>query len=114
MSEPTDDNPPEWNQEKADLLIGKYVLVGVTHLTFDGQTVTSRNEYHGRLATAEPGIGFSIQCEGKRAGTTFRLPPDLRVFHVAGPGEYALRSTGEVVKNPDLLVTWSIVGGPTS
>ncbi|MGB7589031.1 MAG: hypothetical protein WBM00_10020 [Solirubrobacterales bacterium] len=34
------------------------------------------------------------------------LPPDLRAFKPAEPGEYTLRPTGEVVVDPDFLSTW--------
>jgi len=36
------------------------------------------------------------------------LPPDLRAFQDAPPGEYRLRSTGEVVVDPDFISSWTI------
>jgi len=108
------DAPQRWDQEEADWLIGKYVLIGVTYLASDGVTVTSQGQYHGRITSADQSDGFAIECEGVRAGKTMRLPPDLGAFRLAGPGEYKLRSTGEVVKDPDVLATWSIVERPKS
>jgi hypothetical protein len=38
----------------------------------------------------------------------FTLPPDLDSLRSAPEGAYRLRSTGEVVVNPDLLSTWEV------
>jgi len=53
--------------------------------------------------------GIEIALEGSRAGETYRLPPDMRAFFPATKGEYRLRSTGEVVVDPDFFTTtWSV------
>ena len=44
----------------------------------------------------------------KMNGEEFSIPNDLSAIEPAEPGEYKLRSTGEVVKNPDYLSTWII------
>jgi hypothetical protein len=100
--------PPPWNQDEADALVGKYVLVGITWLAADGETVKNQGQYHGRIVSADASNGFQIECEGAFAGKTMGLPPDLRAFGPADPGEYRLRSTGEVVQDPDLLASWSV------
>ena len=100
--------PPAWDQEEADWLVGKYVLVGVTYLESDGETVKSQGQYHGRIVSADRTAGIAIECEGKWAGKTMCLPPILEAFHPADPGDYRLRSTGEVVKDPEILATWSV------
>jgi len=41
-------------------------------------------------------------------GEIIGLPPDLSSTQVAALGEYRLRSTGEIVVNPDYLTTWNI------
>ena len=41
-------------------------------------------------------------------GEILGLPPDLSSTRIAPPGEYRLRSTGEVVVDPDYLTTWNI------
>jgi len=38
------------------------------------------------------------------------LAPDVRAFALAAPGEYRLRSTGEVVSDPDVLTTGTLHG----
>ena len=40
------------------------------------------------------------------------LPPHLEAYQEAAEGEYRLRSTGEVVVDPDWLCTWTIHPGP--
>jgi hypothetical protein len=34
------------------------------------------------------------------------LPPSLAAFELAKPGRYTLKSTGEVIDDPDVLVSW--------
>ena len=61
----------------------------------------------GRVASADRS-GIAIRLDGQRAGEIFNLPPDLRSFERASPGEYRLKSTGEMVVDPDYLCTWTI------
>jgi hypothetical protein len=108
---PIDQEPggkPEWDQDAADWLVGKYALVGITYLAADGQTEKSRVQYHGRIVSAEQDKGFTIACEGKWAGKTMCLPPMPSAFRLAKAGNYSLYSTGEVVEDPDVVVTWTI------
>jgi hypothetical protein len=102
------DGPPEWDQSEADWLVGKTILVGIVFVAADGTTVKSQGRYHGKIVRAECNHGIVIACEGVWSGRTMTLPPYISAFHPADPGEYRLRSTGEVVKNPDVLTTWSI------
>lgn len=98
---------PQWDQDDADFLIGKYVLVGITPQAADG-TITSQEQFHGRVTKAEQTVGITIACEGARAGETFVLPPDPKSFQLARAGRYALRSTGEVIENSDVTTSWTI------
>ena len=97
----------------ADFLIGKYVLVGMTHVAPDG-TVTSQEQFHGRVTKAEQNVGIAVACEGTRAGETVVLPPNPTAFQPAGPGRYTLRSTGEVIEDPDMTTSWTIHAPPRS
>src|SRR4051794_14918249 len=103
------DGLPKWNQEEADDLVGRYVLVGMTYLKADGKTVKSKAQYHGRIVSADRHTGFQIRCEGKWEGRTMGLPPILDIFRPAKPGNYELYSTKEVVTDPDYLTTWSVI-----
>jgi hypothetical protein len=102
------DGPIKWDQDEAEGLVGLLVLVGLTYLASDGNTVTSQSQYYGRILSVDETKGFEIVCEGKWAGKTMTLPPVLQAFHHANPGQYRLRSTVETIENPDLTTTWSI------
>jgi hypothetical protein len=101
------EGPPQWDQSEADWLVGKTVLVGITHQLADGATVTSKEQYHGKIVRVDRESGIVVACEGARSGQSLKLPPDLRAFRLAGPGEYRLRSTGEIIRDPDVLTTWT-------
>jgi len=111
---PDGGNPPAWDQEDADGLVGQLVLAGITYLAADGKTVTSQVQCWGRIVSAKS-EGIAMICEGKTwAGQTRTLPPHLSAFQAARPGEYRLRSTGETVENPDLTTSWTIKQPPKS
>jgi len=94
-----------WDAEVAASLPGKLILVGITFEDGEGALV-EQTQFFGRVISAEQARGISLALEGSRAGETFLLPPDMRSFEVARPGDYRLRSTGEVVIDPDYVVTW--------
>jgi hypothetical protein len=79
-------------------------LVGITYLDAKGVPVR-RAELHGVVARAGPDA-VVLRLHG--SDEEFTLPPALDAFEPAPPGEYRLRSTGEVVVNPDLLATWTV------
>ncbi|HEV2489437.1 MAG TPA: hypothetical protein VGT03_06495 [Candidatus Acidoferrales bacterium] len=54
-------------------------------------------------ASKEKGITIKLND-----GSEFTLPPDLRVLEPAPPGEYRLRSTGEVIVDPDYLCSYTV------
>lgn len=91
-----------WSNKRASALIGKQVLIGVTYLSASGEHV-GQVQMHGRITIAHAENGFCIALEGERNGSDYWLPPDLRFFQPAAPGEYHLESTGEIVRNPDLI-----------
>jgi hypothetical protein len=102
-----DDDGPLWDPKLAVELIGKRVLVGVTDLAPDGAVVGQR-QFHGHAIRADRRLGIALRLSGARAGEELVLPPDTRAFHRAPLGEYRLGGTGEVVRDPDYLTTWSI------
>ncbi|MGC4064960.1 MAG: hypothetical protein QM784_10020 [Polyangiaceae bacterium] len=91
-----------------DDLVGKHVLVGITFQDRRGK-VFGMEQIHGRIDSFDPEHGVAIELTGANAGEKFMLPPDLGAFQLAEPGEYRLRSTGEVVTDPDLLATWTVL-----
>lgn len=84
-------------------LLGKVLLVGITYYTHDEQLIEQK-QYYGEVVVANEEY-VQIRREN---GELFALPPDLRSTHPAQPGEYKLRSTGEIVVNPDYLATWQV------
>ncbi len=81
--------------------IGKRLLVGITYETADGEFL-SQDQFHGVIVEAGEG---EILLERDDTGERMSLPPMLQE---AEPGEYRLRSTGEVVVDPDYFArfTW--------
>ena len=98
---------PPFDLERAKTLIGKLVLIGLTYYDHDGNFLEQK-QMHGRISSVDGKKGLAIALEGSRNGETYWLPPDLRSFREAKPGEYREHSTGEVVVNPDLTTTWEI------
>ena len=75
-----EDEPSVWNQDDADWLVGKYALIGITHVAADGETVTGQDQYHGRIESADSEKGIEMVCEGRWSGQKMMLPPDLAAF----------------------------------
>jgi hypothetical protein len=103
-----------WEDDRASALVGKYALVGLTFLDHEGNVVR-RVQRHGRLVELDEDRGISIRFVAHGQpwdGEVYRVPPDLRSIADAAPGEYRLRSTGEVVVDPDVTVTWTITSPP--
>lgn len=95
---------PTLNEERARFALGRRVLVGLTVLSSAGELIEQR-QFAGSLASVDPERGLELQLDD---GSSYWLPPDLRSLEEAPPGEYRLRSTGEVEQDPDYLFTWTI------
>lgn len=90
---------------KAESLIGKYLLVGITRRNRN-EEIISIEQFHGPILRINMKDGLVI----KRADTKeeMSLPPQLEHYEDAAPGEYRLKSTGEVVVDPDLVASWTV------
>lgn len=97
----------DFDQNKAKELIGKYILVGVTYLDSNGE-IESQQQLHGVIKKAIKNEGILIQLKGAYEGEEWNMPPDTKSILEAKPGEYNLKSTGEVVSNPDFVCTWEV------
>ena len=86
-------------------VLGKTILVGITYLDSQGDLI-EQIQFSGTIIRADEHSGIVIKKAN--VNETFALPPDINSISVATPGEYRLRSTGEIVVNPDLLTTWVI------
>jgi hypothetical protein len=98
---------PVWDEHLASELIGKLVLVGLTQFNSDG-SVDRKEQFFGIVQSADKNSGILLNLKGTRAGCRYNLPSDLRSYFKASPGNYRLRSTNEVVTNPDFTVTFSV------
>ncbi len=97
-----------WDQEIAEAAIGKIVIAGITYVAADGKTVKRQVQFYGAITAVDGKVGVTIECRGMHAGQKLSLPPDMKVFARAAPGEYRLRSTGEVVVDPDFVTHWTM------
>jgi hypothetical protein len=102
----TSDSPP-FDVQIASQLIGKRVLIGLTYVE-TGQD-DRHEQKHGVVKDVSEG-GVTVRLSD---GGTYSLPPDLRPWKSAPPGEYRLRSTGEVVVDPDFIANWRVTPGQT-
>lgn len=97
---------PYFDQALADTYVGKYILIGITYLDYEGKLL-EQVQMHGTVKSASP-EGIVIDLGGLRAGESWVMPPVLDSIFSADPGIYSLRFTGESIEDPDLLATWSI------
>lgn len=84
--------------------IGKHLLFGITYLDHEGNEL-SRFQGHGTIVGVEPLI--TVRLHG--TNEEFTLPPEV---DEAEPGEYRIRSTGEIIVDPDLLARWMVRAPP--
>ena len=109
---PTDHRPP-WDSALALSLVAKRVLIGINYCDKNDNLVEQKQVY-GTIIKADATDGFAIRLEGEKEGELFWLPPDTRAFQDAEPGEYRLRSTGEIVVDPDFITYWTVNRPPPS
>ena len=92
-----------FDEDFADGFIGKYLLVGITRTTDKGK-VLSQQQLHGIIITANADA-IEIELGGVHEGKTWRMPPILDELAPARRGKYELKTTGEVVEDPDFTFT---------
>jgi hypothetical protein len=103
----------DFTEEQVQKVLGKTVLVGVTHRTLNDE-VASLEQFHGKVLRVSRNEGMILQLP---TGAERTIPPDLSRLEVASPGNYRLKVTGEVVVDPDFTAMWTIYpkgyrGGP--
>jgi hypothetical protein len=102
-----DTSEPEWDDEFAQAMVGATILIGLTILRQNGD-LDRHVQMHGVISAAESDVGITVALAGEHQGENYTLPPDLRGFEPAAPGSYRLRSTGEVIEDPDYTTSWTI------
>ena len=88
-------------EQRMARLIGKRALVGITYVKPDGER---RIQMHGVISRGVENMAIYLRSGGEE----FSLPPDPDAFHPAEPGRYTLKTTGEVVDNPDFTASWTV------
>lgn len=96
---------PHFDEEEAKAIIGKHLLVGVTHRSYN-EEITGIEQFHGEVIRASHEEGIILRLSG--SGEERWVPPDLSRLEPAAPGNYKLKASGEVVVNPDFLSTWNV------
>lgn len=89
--------------ESYEELIGKVLLIGLSYYSPDGGFIEDKQLY-GRVTGADDSCITITQTNGEE----FSIPPDLSAIEKAAPGDYTLRSTNEVVRNPNYLASYSV------
>ncbi len=96
---------PPLDDAKAEEMIGKVVLVGVTRYGGDGQ-VQGLEQYAGTVLriSADEGVVLADEDDGHER----YLPPMLDQYQRAETGEYRMRNSGMIVVDPDYLTAWDL------
>jgi hypothetical protein len=105
------DDRAVWDDDLAQRLLGKVMLVGLTYIGVDG-AVVEQQQFFGQAVSVDRRKGILVALSGGRSGEHFNLPPDTRAIDTAAPGEYRRRATGDVVVNPDYTAVFSISNAP--
>jgi hypothetical protein len=88
-----------------DSVIGKYVLIGITFLDDRGSVIEQFQTY-GPIVLIDDNKGIVIK---KTDGSgNFSIAPDMQNLRPAPRGQYRLRSTGEIIDDPDFISTWIV------
>lgn len=99
--------PPEhWDEDFAQALIGKTLMLGLTFLDDDGELL-ERQQFFGLVIEANDQTGIVLDLLGEQDGDIYTLPPQTSAITAAPPGVTTL--TGEA---PDFVVNWTIHGSP--
>ena len=89
-------------------LEGSVVLVGITRLFGNGDF--EQEQYAGKASIRDENTYCLVELSCTD-GETRQYPFDARSLQRAAEGEYRLRNTGEVIENPDFLMTWEVSKG---
>lgn len=89
---------------KVAFMTGKTVIIGITVLSAEN-TVVEQRQLLGRIQSVGTDAVVVTLASREEA---YRLPPDVRAFTEAPPGQYRFRTTGEVVTDPDFECRWTL------
>lgn len=95
---------PKYDEKKAQELVGKDIIIGLTYLDNNDNIIERKQLYGDIIRITESGVFIII----RNTGEEFSLPPQLEAFEKAPEGEYRFKTTGEVIINPALMTTWTV------
>lgn len=83
----------------------KVFLIGLTFVDKDGEQIEQYQTY---------GVVSELTNDGllhvrRKDDSVFRMPYDKETIRKADKGEYREKATGEIVKDPDFIMTWEII-----
>jgi hypothetical protein len=84
-------------------IAGRTILVGITRQARDGSYEQEQFVGIAGIEDCKTYALVRLRCDD---GEVRDYPFDARTLQRAPAGEYRLRSTGQVVRNPDFLMTW--------
>jgi hypothetical protein len=87
--------------EDLETMVGRRILVGITYLNGEGEP--QKFQFAGIVTAIDPMITIDHGED-----EPFTLPADPDAYDRAEAGEHRLRSTGEVVVNPDFVTSWTV------
>ncbi|MDQ2773258.1 MAG: hypothetical protein M3Y54_22460 [Bacteroidota bacterium] len=93
-----------WEELKA-YLKGKYFLIGLTFINEDGRLIEQYQTNGFVQELADDGLLKIIRNDGG----IFQIPYDKDTIRQAEKGEYREKATGQIIKDPDFMMTWQIV-----
>jgi hypothetical protein len=94
----------EIDTEFAARLLNRRVLVGINF--FNGELKLARREQYFGVIESIDTEGVSIRHP--ESGESFVVPPDLNAFRPAEKGRYRMRTSGEVVDDPDFTAQYDV------
>lgn len=92
-------------------LHGKLLFVALTFIDAHGVLV-DQYQTSGRVESADaanPVVEGGMVQLRQEDGSLFRFPADSKAIQAAGPGEYRVRHSGQMVLNPDFLGHFEVV-----
>ncbi len=87
--------------------VGKTVLIGISHYRQSGdqEELVRKEQQFGQINAWNMTVGIQVTL---KSGETLNLPPDGTLLQPSDFPEYHLRSTGEVIRNPDFVTIWNL------
>jgi len=87
-----------------EYLKGKIFLIGLTFVDKKGDLI-EQYQTNGIVSELTNDGLFKIK---RKDGSIFQMPYDKDTIKKADKGEYRERATGEIIKDPDFIMTWEI------